>query len=203
MADPMSKEEQDVEIQRRIAQARERKEQEAAEKVQEQRRLRSVPKDVPPKTQREQKKSNVRTSPTTPRPGQYVEAVEGFYAMMGFGIGLIDKHVDDNGKYVGSCGLEIANLGHDAALAWDKAAQKHPAIASMLDSLGTSSVFAELIAAHIPLVATITQHHGSALKKFRGKVKSTIPSGGKAHDFTKEENDTPAFNDLSGVYNRP
>lgn len=130
----------------------------------------------PPLTMRE-RLQGLRNDSTKPRnvklpkekksvpnvPGQFVDAVEDFYNLMGmiampfdpeFGITMVSPHKEPT-----ETEPEPPTTAHRCAVAWDEAAQRSESVRRMLDNFTTVTVWGALAAAHAPLLMILAKNH--------------------------------------------
>lgn len=96
-------------------------------------------------------------------PGQFIEAVEDFYNLMGmvampfdpeFAMTMVSPHKEPTPE-----NPEPPTVAHRCAVAWDEAAQRSESVRRMLDSFTTATVWGALAAAHAPLLLILAKNH--------------------------------------------
>lgn len=92
--------------------------------------------------------------PPKPRPGALVKPFTEMYSMVGTMLMPFDPH----------CGRIVLNSAEECAKALDSAARENPALRRVLLSLVQTSVWGQLVAAHLPILMGIAMHHVGPVK---------------------------------------
>lgn len=117
--------------------------------------------DKPPRRTRTKPQSQTSTKDGKAKthagyePGYITAGLMGTYGMIGLGFAMKG---DDH------CATIINQYAEQMAQSWEKAAAQHPALNDMICKLLEASVAGEIIAAHMPVVMAMTQHHNKAMR---------------------------------------
>jgi hypothetical protein len=89
--------------------------------------------------------------PTAATPAKLGKQVADMYAMLALGLMIVDP----------TCAQAVVASAESCGLAWEQAAKESPAIRRVLTRLVTASVSGQIVAAHLPIVLAVAQHHVS------------------------------------------
>jgi hypothetical protein len=85
-------------------------------------------------------------------PAKLGKQIADMYAMGAMGLMLVDP----------VCATALAQSAESCGMAWEQAAKESPAIRRVLTRLVATSVAGQLVAAHVPIILAVAQHHGGA-----------------------------------------
>lgn len=106
------------------------------------------------KAKRERKVKPPKVVPPKPRPGSLKKPLQDMYGTIGMTVALFDP----------VCGQAILANAEACAIALENMARENEAVRRVIMSLVQTSIWGQLIAAHMPILLAIAMHHVPALK---------------------------------------
>jgi hypothetical protein len=116
--------------------------------------------------------------PAKPRTGSLVKPFTDFYTSIGAFIVPFDQ----------PCGMAVVNNAEPCARALENLARENPAVRRALLALVETSVWGQVIAAHLPIMLAIATHHVPAV---RNEMNSAINSRGMHSVPNPDQNGVP------------
>jgi hypothetical protein len=99
--------------------------------------------------------------------GSITAGISQLYGQVGMFVGMFDKE----------CGSAIVTNAQAMGASLEAAAKESPAMQEFLNKMITTSVWGQVIAAHLPVVMAISMHHVPAI---RDRVNPKAPGGADA-----------------------
>lgn len=106
------------------------------------------------KAKRERKIKPPKVVPPKPRPGSLKKPLQDMYGTIGMTVALFDP----------VCGQAILANSEACAIALENMARENEAVRRVIMSLVQTSIWGQLIAAHMPILLAIAMHHVPALR---------------------------------------
>ncbi len=132
------------------------------------------------KAKRERKVKPPKVVPPKPRPGSLKKPLQDMYGTIGMTVALFDP----------VCGQAILANAEACAIALENMARENEAVRRVIMSLVQTSIWGQLIAAHMPILLAIAMHHVPALNGMMNPNAATTVNDTTANMSWKEYIDT-------------
>lgn len=93
-----------------------------------------------------------------PKAGKYYTRLQGLYGTIGLGLYMFDP----------VCGGAVLASADETARSVDRLARENPSIRRVVEAMLTGSAYGQLLAAHLPILKAIADHHMPERFRFQG-----------------------------------
>lgn len=145
-------------------------------------------RDKAEKPKRERKPKAPKPVPPKPRPGQLKKPLMEMYGSIGMTVSMFDPQ----------CGTTVMMNAEKCAEAMEALARDNPAVRRVVMQLITTSVWGQVVAAHMPIIYAIAMHHVPALANSpMGKMQSAAFEAMQEQQQKAEQEEMDYYRNMS------